>query len=80
MRQSHRFSDVIKNDGSNLLRWQLVHRLEEAGLEAGDEEVRTWCSDHQGKILRSLKSVTPEQVDWLVSQVKSRGIEFLCDV
>jgi hypothetical protein len=54
--------------------------LEEAGLEAGDEEVRTWCSDHQGKILRSLKSVTPGQVDWLASQVKSQGIEFLCNV
>lgn len=80
MRQRHRFSDAVKNDGSNLLRWQLVNRLGEAGLEAGDEEVRTWCSDQQDQILRSLKPVSPQQVDWLISQIKSRGVEFLSDV
>jgi hypothetical protein len=71
---------VLMTDNSNLLRSELVTKLADVGLETSNPDVQKWCSGQQDDILRSLKSLEPEQVDWLIEQIKKRDAAFIRDV
>lgn len=71
---------MIKNASSNIRRFALIDKLEEAAKEQNDTQMETWCEEQRENIVQSLRPVTKDDIDWLIGITKKRGAPFLQDV
>lgn len=73
-----RFTEMLNNATANQRRYELVVNLEDASKD--QPEVQTWCHEQKELVLRTLKPVSKDEIEWLISVIKTCGATYLCDV
>lgn len=74
------YTNAMQNDETNSARQRLLTRLLEMSREEGSSEVLAWCETQQEQILRNVRMLDVDQIEWLVELAIPRGGEFLTDV
>lgn len=62
---------------SNINRWNLIMHLSTMAIAEGNLEVQRWCQLSQSMVLRSLRRMSPNELDWLMILISTGGGGFL---
>lgn len=73
----HSYTEAVKHDVANLRRYALVNKMKEVAKEEDNQVLNRWCVQQEGIVLRSLKKVDHDQIEWLITLAKERGGMFL---
>lgn len=71
------YGNIVENEPSNMSRWALVMSLSEAAMQERDSNLYDWCQANRTAVLRSLRQVNPQEMDWFIYLSITEGGEFL---